>query len=114
MVEWKRLTAITGNPVDVYMDQVAFIEQYVAVDPRRAPRTGCRDHAAELRLLWNFPLKRSVGLALRSLVPIMLRYRQERSASHTRDLKSRQPQFHRHFWVTGDALHAFLSALHAF
>jgi hypothetical protein len=26
MVEWKRLTAITGNPVDVYMDQVAFIE----------------------------------------------------------------------------------------
>jgi CheY-like chemotaxis protein len=31
-------------------------------------------------MLWNFPLKRSVGLALRSLVPIMLRYRQERSA----------------------------------
>jgi hypothetical protein len=26
MAEWKRLPAITGNPVDVNMDQVAFIE----------------------------------------------------------------------------------------
>jgi hypothetical protein len=26
MAEWKRLTAIAGNPVDVNMDQVAFIE----------------------------------------------------------------------------------------
>jgi hypothetical protein len=26
MAEWKRLTAIAGHPVDVNMDQVAFIE----------------------------------------------------------------------------------------
>jgi hypothetical protein len=51
MAEWKRLTAITGNPVDVNMDQVAFIE--------------CSQDMTELHFISGAHLKGTVILEVR-------------------------------------------------
>jgi hypothetical protein len=51
MAEWKRLTAIAGHPVDVNMDQVAFIE--------------CSQDVTELHFISDGHLKGTVILEVR-------------------------------------------------